>query len=217
MINEMKMNPHAFATTRRLCSAFCLGLALCVPTPAAMTPDAKEKNWPANPQQHQISIRREAADAAQKMMISTAEKTRPDAEALRKAMGDDPQPKDAFQWWYREELGIRIPFAVTAEAVDYFSKLVGDYGKQEFKRYVEPSSSVDYHASVAFHLRFEHNGRKFADVHVVTLKLVFMQNFAATGTEGMQFEKVRTVVLDANGKVLAIGGDGPTEVPILAI
>jgi hypothetical protein len=33
----------------------------------------------------------------------------------------------------------------------------------------------------------------------------------------MHFEKVRVVVLDAEGKVLYISGDGPTEVPIFAI
>lgn len=213
----MKTKSHASTITRRLFSAFFLGLALSVPSPAAMTPDAKEKNWPANPEKHQITIRREAADATQTKMIATAETARPDADALRKAIGKGPEPKDASQWWYREELGIRIPFAVTAEVVEYFSKQVGDYRKQEFKRYIEPSSSVDYHASVAFHRQFEQDGGKFADVHVVTLKLVFVQNFAATGTEGMQFEKVRTVVLDANGKVLAVYGDGPTEVPIFAI
>ena len=52
---------------------------------------------------------------------------------------------------------------------------------------------------------------------MVTLKLTFDQNFAATQTEGMHFEKKRVVVLDGKGKVLHISGDGPTEVPILAI
>jgi hypothetical protein len=198
----MKTNSHASTITRRLFSALFLGLALCIPSPAAITPDSKVKDWPANPEKHRVSIRREAADAAQAKLIATAEAARPEAAALRKAMGDGPEPKDASQWWYREVLGIRIPF---------------DYGKQEFKRFLEPSSSVDYHASVAFHAMFEQDGRKFADVQVVTLKLVFAQNFATTGTEGMQFEKSRTVVLDAKGKVLAVFGDGPTEVPILAI
>jgi hypothetical protein len=213
----MKTKSHASTITRRLFSLLFLGLALCIPSPAAITPDSKVKDWPAKPEKHRVSIRREAADAAQAKLIATAEAARPEAAALRKAMGDGPEPKDASQWWYREVLGIRIPFAITAGTVEYYSKLVGDYGKQEFKRFLEPSSSVDYHASVAFHAMFEQDGRKFADVQVVTLKLVFAQNFAATGTEGMQFEKSRTVVLDAKGKVLAVYGDGPTEVPILAI
>jgi hypothetical protein len=103
MINIMKTKPHASIVTRCLFSAFFLGMALCVPSPAAMTPDAKEKNWPANPEQHQITLRREAADAAQKMMIATAEMARPDVDAQRQAMGDAPEPKDASQWWYRED------------------------------------------------------------------------------------------------------------------
>lgn len=213
----MKTKPHALTVVHRLIPACLLWLTLCVPSSAAITPDAKEKIWPANPEKHRITIRRDAADAAQAGMIATAEAVRPEAAPLRKAIGDGPEPKDASQWWYREELGIRIPFAVTADAVEYFSKVVGDYRKQEFKRYIEPSSSVNYHASVTFHAQFEQDGRKFADVHVVTLNLGFTQNFAATDTEGMEFTKVRTVVLDAKGKVLAVFGDGPTEVPVLAI
>jgi hypothetical protein len=213
----MKTKPHALTVVRRLVPTCFLWLALCVPSSAAITPDSKEKLWPANPEKHRITIHREASDAAQEKMIATAEAARPDAVTLRKAIGDGPEPKDVSQWWYREELGIRIPFAVTAEAVEYYTKRVGDYGKQEFKRYIEPSSSVHYHASVAFHAQFGHDDRKFADVHVVTLNLVFKQNFAATGTEGMEFTKERKVVLDSKGKVLAVIGDGPTEVPVLAI
>ncbi|MHB8862170.1 MAG: hypothetical protein ACYC6N_07190 [Pirellulaceae bacterium] len=48
-------------------------------------------------------------------------------------------------------------------------------------------------------------------------KLVFDQNFVATVTEGMHFEKERVVILDASGKVLHISGDGPTEVPVLVM
>lgn len=217
IIHTMKTISHVSTVACRFFSVCFLCLALCDPSPAAMIEGAKEKTWPANSENHQITIRREVADAAQTKMIATAEAARPEAAALRKAIGEGPESKDASQWWYREVLGIRIPFAVTAEAVGYFSKLVGDYRKQEFKRFLEPGSSVDYHASVASHLQFEHDGRKFSDVHVVTLKLVFAQNFAASGTEGMRFEKVRTVVLDAAGKVVAVYGDGPTEVPVLAI
>jgi hypothetical protein len=217
IIHVMRKNPHPSIVSRRLLSAFSLWLALCVPSPSAMIEGAREKTWPANPEKHRVTIRREAADDAQTKMIATAEAVRPDAAALREAIGEGPEAKDASQWWYREELGIRIPFALTTEAVDYFTRKVGEYRKQEFKRYLEPSSSIDYHASVALHPQFERDGRKFDNVHVVTLKLVFMQEFAATTTEGMHFEKVRTVVLDEKGKVLAVFGDGPTEAPVFAI
>ncbi len=64
---------------------------------------------------------------------------------------------------------------------------------------------------------YKSEGMTFKDVHVVTLKLTFEQNFAATQTEGMQFQKSRIVILDDKGKVLHVTGDGPTEVPVLAI
>ena len=74
-----------------------------------------------------------------------------------------------------------------------------------------------YHASVRFHEDFMLDDKGFKGVHVVTLKLDFAQNFAATQTEGMSFQKKRVVVLDGAGKVLHVSGDGPTEVPVLAI
>jgi hypothetical protein len=150
-------------------------------------------------------------------MIAAAEAAQPSKEALRQAAGDAAVPAGDKVWWYQEQLGIRIPCAITADAVAYYSDLVGTYAKQDFKRYVEPSSRLDYHATVAAHQKFEHQGQTFEDVHVVTLKLDFSQNFAATQTEGMHFQKERVVILDAKGKVLYISGDGPTEVPILAI
>jgi hypothetical protein len=210
-------------------------LTACVvfsgPVTAAMLPDSKPKEWPADPAKHHVTIRREAADDRQSAMIAAAEAAQPSKERLRKAAdaGDrnDPpglaQPKEAplpagdKVWWYQEQLGIRIPFAITADAVAYYSELVGKYGKQPFNRHAQPSSRLDYRAGVSFHKEFKIDEKTFHDVHVVTLKLTFNQNFAATQSEGMQFEKERVVILDAKGEVLHISGDGPTEVPILAI
>lgn len=198
---------------------------------ASIEPGAVPKDWPANPAKHQVVIRREAADKQQAAMIAAAEAAQPSKEKLREAAeaGDrnDPlglsQPKGAKApvsdnvWWYKEQLGIRIPCAITADAVAYYSDLVGKYGKQVLQRYAEPSSRLNYQAGVKFHRAFKLGDKTFSDVHVVTLKLSFDQNFVATSTEGMHFEKNRVVVLDAEGKVLHISGDGPTEVPMLAI
>jgi hypothetical protein len=198
-------------------SGLVLLLAAAGPVSAAMTPDAKVKSWPANPARHEVLVKREGGDDAEKKMIAVAERAMADAEKLRKAIGDDAELKDKSQWWYGERLGIRVPFAITADAVDYYTKLVEDFGKQTFKRYIEPSSRLEYKASVKAHDEFKHGEKSFKDVHVVTLKLNFSQQFAATGTEGMSFEKERTVVLDAGGKVLLIIGDGKTEAMVLAI
>ena len=201
----------------RLTLLFAAAAAFAGLATGAVTPDSKPRDWPANPAKHQVMIHRVAADKQQSDMIAAAEAAQPSKEALKQAAAEAAVPTGEKVWWYEEKLGIRIPCAITAAAVAYYSDLVGNYGKQGFKRYVEPSSRLDYHAGVAFHEKFKQGEKTFSNVHVVTLKLTFSQNFAATETEGMHFQKERMVILDAGGKMLHISGDGPTEAPILAI
>lgn len=194
-----------------------LGFVLASPARSSVAEGSQPRDWPANPAKHVIQIKRDAADAVRKKMIAAAEAAVPDQKALSGALAEIPLSNDGKQWWHQEQLGIRIPFAVTGAAVDYYSKLIEGWQKQAFKRYSEPFSRLDYHATAEFHENYGHEGRKFVKVHVVTLKLAFSENFAATATEGLSFEKMRTVILDGDGKVLAVSGDGPTEAAVLAI
>jgi hypothetical protein len=182
-----------------------------------MLPGATPKQWPPNPGQHKVTLQREAADEKAKAMIAAAEAAVPSATELRKAAENEGMEVGKGQWWYHEVLGVRVPFAITGEAVAYLVKWVEGNATQHFSTYIEPASSVDYHASVAFHEEFTQSGKKFSKVHVVTLKLRFSQNFVTEPTSGMQFEKERVVVLDEHGKVLHLSGDGPTQVPVLAV
>ena len=184
-------------TRRAFALSFTALTALATASPPA--PGFEPKEWPANPAKHQIVVRREAADKQQAAMIAAAEAAQPSKETLRQAAEardrNDPlglaQPKEAKApvgdkvWWYKEQLGIRIPGAITADAVTYYSDLVEKYGKQVLKRYTEPSSRLDYHAGVKFHKEFKLGDKTFNDVHVVTLKLTFDQNFVATTNEGI--------------------------------
>lgn len=212
-------------------STFIAGIAFSGSLPAAMVPDSKPKEWPADPTKHQVAIRRDALDDKQSAMIAAAEAAQPSREVPREAADapelNDPaglaRPNEAVPaagqnvWWYREQFGIRIPRAITAETVAYYADLLGKYGRQDLIRYSQPSSRLDYHAGVKFHKAFKIDGKSFDDVHVVTLKLTFSQDFVATPTEGMRFAKERVVILDAEGKLRHISGDGPTEVMVLAI
>ena len=120
-------------------------------------------------------------------------------------------------WWYKEQLGVRIPCAITGDAVTYFSEVVTKNAKQEFKSYAMPSSRLVYLAGVRLHKEFKLDEKTFKDVSVVTMKLSFSANFTAESTSGMSFEKTRIVILDSDNKVLHISGDGPTEVPVLML
>lgn len=224
LIPSMTLHPTATHPTplapramRRFHFVSLLSLALVSGVPADVVPGAEPKKWPANAQKHTVVVTREAANDDSRRLIAAAEAAQPPRTGVQKAAGDAKLPEKGPLWWYKEELGLRIPYALTGEAVTYFTSLVKKYGRESFTRYTEPSSRLEYSATVATHDSFSHEQSSFANVRVVTLKLKFSQNFCATGTEGLAFEKERSVVFDADGKILLIIGDGPTETPILAI
>ncbi len=186
----------------------------------AITADAGRegpKEWPANTNKHTVTIVRSASEEAGRALIARAEGLQPDRAELVKAAGDVPLPREGKVWWCREQFGIRIPYAVTGDAVTYYTGLVVGYGKARMKRYAEPSSALKYTAAVKRQDRFELDGKTWQNVDVVTLKLEFRQSFCASGTEAFGFTKERTVVFDAQGKVLHVSGDGVTDVPVMAI
>ena len=192
-------------------------------TAAVLAPKEGEaagpKDWPADPTKHQIIIKRETTDAKQSAMITAAEAAPVSTDALQKAAlveaGQPAIPQDDKVWWYQEKLGVRIPYSVTGDAITYYTEVVANNAKTAFKSYAQPSSSLDYRASVKFHKEVTLDGKTFKDVNVVTLKLNFNANFTASATADLRFEKTRVVVLDAANKVLHISGDGPTETKIM--
>jgi hypothetical protein len=199
---------------------FLVGVTDPVFARRAITADAGRegpKEWPANADKHTVVTVRSASDDAGRALITRAEGLQPDRAEMTKAAGDVPLPREGKVWWCREQFGIRIPYAVTGDAVTYYSGLVTGYGKMRMKRYAEPSSALKYTAAVKRHERFEVDGKNWQNVDVVTLKLEFRQSFCASGTEAFGFTKERTVVFDAQGKVLHVSGDGVTDVPVMAI
>ena len=186
----------------------------------AITADAGRegpKEWPANTNKHTVVMVRNASDDAGRQLIARAEGLQPDRAELVRAAGDLPLPREGKVWWCREQFGVRIPYAVTVDAVTYYAGLVTGYGKTRMKRYAEPSSALKYTATVKRHERFELDSKNWRNVDVVTLKLEFRQSFCASGTEAFGFTKERTVIFDADGKVLHVSGDGVTDVPVMAI
>ncbi len=219
----MKILPHPRAAIFTLAFALLAGSAISQSTMAAMLAPkegevAGPKDWPADPTKHQIVIKRETTDAKLSAMITAAEAAPVPKEALHKAALEDAGqpaiPQDDKVWWYQVKLGTRIPYSITGDAITYYSEVVASNAKKAFKSYAEPSSRLDYHASVKFHKEVTLDGKTFKDVNVVTLKLNFTANFTAAATADLRFEKTRVVVLDTANKVLHISGDGPTETEI---
>lgn len=150
-------------------------------------------------------------------MITAAEAAQVSKEELIKATTNIAIPQGDKVWWYEEKLGTRIPYALTGDAISYYSEVVANHAKTAFKSYAMPSSRLDYHAGVQFQKEFKLDDKTFNDVNVVTLKLSFSANFTAEATSGLSFDKKRIVVLDSGNKVIHISGDGPTEARIMML
>lgn len=195
-------------------------LAMCaLSIQAAMLPGAETKDWPTDPASHVVKIERVITKADDAKWITAAENLPADAVALRAEVlkQDENAVVAEKQWWHSESLNVKIPFALTGDAVTYYSDLITSYGKQVMNRYSKPGSSFTYSASVSQHTEFAIDEKTFQNVTVVTLSMKFSESFAATTTEAMNFSKQRVVVFDKDGKALHCSGDGETFAEIMAI
>ncbi len=176
----------------------CVFLA-ALQSPAAMLPGAEVKEWPANAEKHVVSIERKAANAAEKTLIATAEAAETESDNWW-ILGLDRQPL--------MKSNVKVPYALTGETVDYYAGRIKEYKTRAYKSFMEPNSKLAYTATVAHHDSVTLAGKTYANVHVVTLSLSFCSSFTEDATMGIEVMKNRTIVINADGKVLATHGDG---------
>ena len=162
---------------------------------------------------HIIEVQRTIRAENDMRMITIAESTYPPRTEVLEAVKTahfklDEVPQENKLWWYSEFDNVRIPYAITGEAIDYYVKLVQGYRRREWKSDIEPSSKFSYSASVEFKNSYEKDEKKFRHVYVVKMKLSMSARFASLAA--ISFTKERIVVLDRQGKILAIFGDGKT-------
>ncbi|MCK4752718.1 MAG: hypothetical protein KAS75_04665 [Planctomycetes bacterium] len=166
---------------------------------------------------HVIKIIRTIRSENDSRMITIAENTYPPRtkvlEAIKEAHFKPKQisEKDKL-WWYSEFDRVKIPYAITIEAIDYYVGLVESYRVRRWKSDIEPSSKFIYSAEVEFRENYEKEGKTFQKVYVVDMKLSMRATFASLA--GIGFGKERTVIIDRDGKVLAVFGDGKTPVRV---
>lgn len=174
---------------------------------AAQLEGSQTKEFPANAKAHVLSLSRTAADEAGKKMIAAAEAAQPDKN----------------EWWITRDgkadlkNKIKVPYAITGEALNYYFELIKAYQKKAFVAYNQPNSKLNYTATAKHKKEFKHAGKIYANVYVVTMDLKFNANFTEDATTGVHVMKKRTVILDVKGKILAIDGDNDTWGAQLAI
>ena len=122
-----------------------------------------------------------------------------------------PTPSsDEPLWWYAAFDGVRIPWAVTGDAVRYYVGLSEDIAAGRSPLSVSMKSTrLVYTAEVTRPEVFERDGKRFEGAAVVRLGLSWQQYCGDLCA--MRFQAERWVVFDPAGAVLAVFGDGPTS------
>lgn len=178
------------------------GLIAVLPAQGGRVAGDGPKDWPANPAKHVITITRDAEHETGKKMIAAAEAA----------------PSDTGVWWMTEDgkpvftHGLKTPYAITNEALDYYTALIKEYQTKTWKGYSEPRSSLEYKSLVERHDTFTLKGKDYKNVFVVKMTLKFSIAFVS-GDGGADWSKTRTVVLDEKAQVLAVDGDANERFP----
>jgi len=165
------------------------------------------------------TIMRRANSVEEREILRIAEAAYPDSSAVIKMAADYPRrpsPDERDLWWYTTFDDVRIPFALTAGSVDYYIRKMDELQRREFPLPLppppfttRPHGDLTYGAWVEHREAHEMDGRRFENVWVVTMKLKLNLYFGSLSA--LDFIKERVVVIDADGRVLAVVGDGPTH------
>jgi hypothetical protein len=162
------------------------------------------------------AIHRGFPDSTAARLLGIAEAAYPPRDLLvRIAAGKGqemgPDTAGVPLWWCSGIDERRIPYAVTAGALEHYLKLSRLYREREFREAgTRPLffSELIYRATIAQRDSFTLKGTAYAGVYVANLTLVWSYD---DGTFLPLTEARRVVVLSAGGTVLAVEGDGEAD------
>jgi hypothetical protein len=161
-----------------------------------------------------VQVSRRFADAKEEEMLRIAEAAYPLPRELQWSTKGTPGAYIPLsrQWYCSWSDRVLIPYAVTKSAVDYYLKLTEEFKQSGSKDPLRPkmvSSQLVYTARVSRQANYSLGNSVLQNVYVVKLDLYWDQQCNALC--GMRFGASRTVVLNEEGKVLAILGDQCTR------
>lgn len=126
---------------------------------------------------------------------------------------------DTKYWYYDHFDGVYLPFAVTSDAVDYYSELIDNFNKNK-KEVFFLTAHFDYLAKVEFHEQYtspEKNASgktvtpdTYSKVYVVRMKLKW-ENYCGSLC-ALWINKERVVVFNETGDLIKVYLDGTAPV-----
>ena len=160
-----------------------------------------------------LAVVREFPDSTAARLLGIAEATYPPREHLevlsianRTEVG--PDSAKVSLWWY-DGVGVaRVPYAVTAGALQYYTGLTDRFRAHNFwGSFAHPLywTDLNYHATISYRDEFVSGFETFSNVYVAQMTLGWGYNDGAFIPVSLAH---RIVVLSPEGEVLQVDGDG---------
>lgn len=176
------------------------------------------------PRSYSKHVERIASNEIEAALIDSAEAVYPPRDSVVAAVPDIYRitipAENHWYWWHFD--GVLIPYAITAEAVEYYSRLIDDLKIGIGMTFLR-QADLRYVAEVRFHERYTFAGTEngygdqslyddYENVYVVAMSLEWNQR---CGMEcGMNIRHKRLVVFDAEGNLIRVHLDGRSPVTV---
>ena len=164
------------------------------------------------------SIERIAKDSFETNLIEMAEKAYPPRmEVVAAAVFSNIEIPDSAYWYYNSFDGVLIPYAITIDAINYYTELIDGLESGTISS-IFITASFDYKAEVELKEEYtianneNNNDDNYQNVYVVTMNLKW-ENYCGSLC-ALWISKKRTVVFDKNGELLKIYFDGAEPVAV---
>lgn len=176
--------------------------------------------------EYTYSIKRDFTSTFEEGLVKQAETYYPSrdsvvAAAVAAGQSADEIPDEKY-WWYRVQKGIKVPYSLTTEAIDYFSGLVDSAQREAEPNCMNRRFLVRYTASVSYKEKFVvynyGEDTAYNDVYVVMMRLSWDSEAfddVLHWTTGYHDYRERLVVFDKEGQLLDVYFDGQTLRPII--
>ena len=164
------------------------------------------------------TVERAAASAFESSLIAQAEAAYPPRDSVLAAAlwGGFSQIPEAGYWYYSSFDGVLIPYAITGDAVTYYSELIDSLERETSAFFTQ--AELEYKAAVSFEETYEEpspegvapSPKSFERVYVVSMSLKWFQYCGSLCA--MWIDQKRVVIFDEAGTLRRVFLDGPTSV-----
>lgn len=166
------------------------------------------------PGEHAVAITRRFSGEREEQMLRAAEAVYPPREDVLRCAHPLPpgrkEPAEPRPWSCGEADGTQLPYTITKGVVAYFIQHSESLRRGKIQSRWLRRTYFSYVAAVFRHESYRVGDASFNDVYLVTMSLYWHQTCGDVPDMcSMILEKKRKVVLDKNGSVLAVEGDGP--------